>query len=160
MARPRRHRVRDHDLRRLVQPSAAPRPDHRRSDLRDTGRTRDQLLRSKPDSDQCRHPLNKAVTKPGAIHGVQTKAVDSPRHRRTSHRSRQAIRIWTNTGTARETLRGESADDPQRATRYWCEDEASRIPKHSLALDFGRMSRDRELRTAGIEIRTRRGSKI
>ena len=70
MARPRRRRVRHHDLRRLVQPPPPPRRDHRRRQLHHPGRSRSRLLPSDHAGPRGRHPIARAVTRPGALHGV------------------------------------------------------------------------------------------
>ena len=58
MARPRRRRVRHHDLRRLVQPPTPPRRDHRRRRLHHTGSLRSRLLPSAPPRPSSRSPNN------------------------------------------------------------------------------------------------------
>ena len=68
LARPRRRRVRHHDLRRLVQPPPPPRRDHRRRQLHHPGRSRSRLLPSDHHGRRGRHPIARAVTRPGALH--------------------------------------------------------------------------------------------
>ena len=67
MARPRRRRVRDPHLRRLVQPPTPPRRDHRRRQLHDPRTVRSHLLPSKSAGPRGRHPIARAVTRPRAV---------------------------------------------------------------------------------------------
>jgi hypothetical protein len=69
MARPRRRRVRNLRLHRLVQPPASRRPDHRRQHPHHPIRVRDPLLPSNPGRLTGGHPTTRAVMKPGAIQG-------------------------------------------------------------------------------------------
>jgi hypothetical protein len=62
MPRPRRRRVRDSHLRRLVQQPTPSRRDHRRRQLHDPHRVRSHLLPSQSAGPRGRHPIARAVT--------------------------------------------------------------------------------------------------
>ena len=59
--------VRHPRLHRLVQPSAPPRPDHRRQQLHHSGRVRGHLLPSRSTRPRGGHSIARAVIRPGAV---------------------------------------------------------------------------------------------
>ena len=89
----RRCRVRHPRLRRPVQPPPTERRDHRRQQLRHTGRVRSRLLPSNTGRPRGGHPIVRVVTEPGAIQGQGDDRTD------TSH-----AHPWPRTGHSRRAV--------------------------------------------------------